>query len=384
MKVAVLLSGGVDSSVALTLLQAAGHDVTAFYLQIWFQEDFRNYWDQCPWEDDLSEARAVCDLLRVPLEVVPLTRPYWDLVVSHSVEEISRGRTPNPDMLCNSRVKFGAFREWLAETHPGRFARVASGHYAALERPGGPFGGAGDDADADGKVKLVMSGDAHKDQTYFLAALSQAQLEGLSFPIGGLPKAEIRDIARRAGLPNANRKDSQGICFLGKVKFSEFVAEHLGERPGKIVEIETGLEIGEHRGFWFHTIGQRSGLGLSGGPWYVCGKDAKRNIVFITKDYYAGDKERRAFRLYCKVRHGERRYRCTLKFDPDGEGGRVVLDANDQGLAAGQFAVFYDGRECLGSGVIAERAAPIDVKVLVDPKSAAKRRSSDNSAPPAR
>ena len=123
MKVAVLLSGGVDSSVALTLLQAAGHDVTAFYLQIWFQEDFRNYWDQCPWEDDLSEARAVCDLLRVPLEVVPLTRPYWDLVVSHSVEEISRGRTPNPDMLCNSRVKFGAFREWLAETHPGRFAR---------------------------------------------------------------------------------------------------------------------------------------------------------------------------------------------------------------------------------------------------------------------
>ena len=314
-----------------------------------------------------------------------------------------------------------------------------------MERPGGPFGGAGDDADADGKVKLVMSGDAHKDQTYFLAALSQAQLEGLSFPIGGLPKAEIRDIARRAGLPNANRKDSQGICFLGKVKFSEFVAEHLGERPGKIVEIETGLEIGEHRGFWFHTIGQRSGLGLSGGPWYVCGKDAKRNIVFITKDYYAGDKERRAFRvgefnwisgeapaksargyalgfgddaddadandgdgdddddaaddggaseahvaaasiseLYCKVRHGERRYRCTLKFDPDGEGGRVVLDANDQGLAAGQFAVFYDGRECLGSGVIAERAAPIDVKVLVEPKSAAKRRSSDNSAPPAR
>ena len=110
-------------SVALTLLQAAGHEVTAFYLQIWFQEDFRNYWDQCPWEYDLSEARAVCDLLRVPLEVVPLTRPYWDLVVSHSVEEISRGRTPNPDMLCNSRVKFGAFREWLAETHPGRFAR---------------------------------------------------------------------------------------------------------------------------------------------------------------------------------------------------------------------------------------------------------------------
>ena len=427
LKIAVLLSGGVDSSVALTLLKAAGHDCVAFYLQIWFQEDFRNYWDQCPWEDDLKVARGVCDVLDVPLEMVPLTNQYWDLVVSHSIGEISQGRTPNPDMLCNSRVKFGAFRDYLDEAHPGRFDRVASGHYAALDRSE-----ANDDGDDDGgKVKLVMSGDAHKDQTYFLAHLSQRQLSRLSFPVGGLPKSRLREVAAAAGLPNAGRKDSQGICFLGKVKFSEFVAEHLGERPGDVLEHETGERIGTHRGFWFHTIGQRSGLGLSGGPWYVCAKNTDANIVYITRDYYSVDKERNKFRvgsfnwiageapdatdgwvlgyrgvddddvgggdevgtddgatneivhppmlappkrprtttgasaaavacaaaseLYCKVRHGEKRYRCTLRVDEDGAAGSVVIDSHDQGLAAGQFAVFYDGEECLGCGVILEQ-----------------------------
>ena len=286
LKIAVLLSGGVDSSVALTLLKAAGHDVTAFYLQIWFQEDFRNYWDQCPWEDDLRVARGVCDALDVPLEVVPLTDAYWDLVVSHSIDEIARGRTPNPDVLCNSRVKFGAFREHLATAYPDAFDRVASGHYAAMDR-----------TSDDGNVRLVLSGDARKDQTYFLAHLSQTQLRHLSFPVGGLPKESLRAVARAAGLPNADRKDSQGICFLGKVKFSEFVAEHLGEREGAIVELETGDLLGTHRGFWFHTIGQRSGLGLSGGPWYVAAKDVDGNVVYATREYYALEKRRNAFEV---------------------------------------------------------------------------------------
>ena len=442
----MLLSGGVDSAVALTLLRAAGHDCVAFYLQIWFQEDFRNYWDQCPWEDDLAEARAVCDVLGVPLEVVPLTNPYWDLVVSHSIAEIARGRTPNPDMLCNSRVKFGAFREHLETHRPGEFDRVASGHYAALDRGEEPSTAesaesaeSGESDESEKKrahapaVKLVMSADARKDQTYFLAHLSQSQLASLCFPVGGLPKARLREVARAARLPNAARKDSQGICFLGKVKFSEFVAEHLGERPGAIVELESGDRVGTHAGFWFHTIGQRSGLGLSGGPWYVCGKDVEGNVVYVTRSYYAVDKERNTFRvgefnwiagappprspsgyalgfegpgadaervyareahppmlapdpegcraspaavraagesgLFVKVRHGERRYRCTLRFDEEDEGeegergggssgggsGTVVIDASDQGLAAGQFAVFYRGEECLGCGVILER-----------------------------
>ena len=244
LKVAVLLSGGVDSSVALTLLKAAGHDCVAFYLQIWFVEDFRNTWDACPWEDDLDVARGVCEHLDVPLEVVPLTSQYWDLVVAHSIDQISRGRTPNPDMLCNSRVKFGAFADWLEANRGGEFHRVASGHYAAVDRVPGILADVHGDVEGVGRhpCRLVMSGDARKDQTYFLAHLSQRQLAALTFPIGGLPKTQIRQIARAAGLPNAERKDSQGICFLGKVKFSEFVAEE--ERPGAIVELETGTRLG--------------------------------------------------------------------------------------------------------------------------------------------
>ena len=432
LKVAVLLSGGVDSSVALTLLKAAGHDCVAFYLQIWFVEDFRNTWDACPWEDDLDVARGVCEHLDVPLDVVPLTNQYWDLVVAHSIDQISRGRTPNPDMLCNSRVKFGAFADWLETNRAGEFDRVASGHYAAVDRVPGILADVHGDVEGVGRhpCRLVMSGDARKDQTYFLAHLSQRQLAALTFPIGGLPKTQIRQIARAAGLPNAERKDSQGICFLGKVKFSEFVAEHLGERPGAIVELETGTRLGTHSGFWFHTIGQRSGLGLSGGPWYVAAKDVAGNVVYVTRDYYSVDKERNKFRvgefswlsgarpasdsdgyalghggegarlaasrdghgrgddgapgettsrgvnggasasevdatktseLYCKVRHGENRYRCTLRFDLDGDAGTVILDGDDQGLAAGQFAVFYDGRVCLGCGVILEQPVRSDL-----------------------
>jgi len=364
LRVAVLLSGGVDSSVALALLQAAGHSCVAFYLQIWFQEDFRNTWNECPWEEDLRVAESVCERTGTTLETVALTEEYWNLVVKDSVEEIRKGRTPNPDVLCNSRVKFGAFREWLARTHPGRFDRVASGHYAAVERDEGS-----------GRVKLVMSGDSFKDQTYFLADLSQEQLRSVMFPVGGMPKREIRALAKSAALPNADRKDSQGICFLGKVKFSEFIAEHLGEMPGNIIEVETGTVLGRHRAYWFHTIGQRSGLFLHGGPWYVAGKDCVNNIVYVTRDYYSLDKARNKFtvagfnwisgveprlesieNLRVKVRHGESIYSCAFSFAVvDGERvGEVIIDQDDQGLAPGQYAVFYDGEECLGCGKILE------------------------------
>ena len=364
LRVAVLLSGGVDSSVALALLRAAGHECVAFYLQIWFQEDFRNTWDQCPWEEDLRVAESVCERVGVPLETVPLTDEYWNLVVKDSVEEIRKGRTPNPDVLCNSRVKFGAFREWLARTHPGEFDRVASGHYAAVER-----------ADVGELARLVMSGDTFKDQTYFLADLSQEQLGSVCFPVGGMPKAEIRALAASAELPNAGRKDSQGICFLGKVKFSEFIAEHLGEMPGDIIEVESGKVLGKHRAYWFHTIGQRSGLFLHGGPWYVAGKDCVNNIVYVTRDYYSLDKARDTFTvagfnwisgqepplesiegLRVKVRHGENIYACSFQFkDVDGERcGEVNIGQDDQGLAPGQYAVFYDGDTCLGCGKILE------------------------------
>jgi tRNA U34 2-thiouridine synthase MnmA/TrmU len=182
--VAVLLSGGVDSSVALNLVAASGHAVTAFYLQIWFQEDFRNFWDACPWEEDLAYARAVCDQARVKLVVIPLTKDYWERVVAHSLNEIKAGRTPNPDVLCNSRIKFGAFLEHIGTKYGGAFDRVASGHYARIHRHNGSGGGSASQAALPAPL-LCLSEDGAKDQTYFLAGLSTAQLRAAMFPLGG-------------------------------------------------------------------------------------------------------------------------------------------------------------------------------------------------------
>ncbi|GLC68117.1 hypothetical protein PLESTF_000647800 [Pleodorina starrii] len=500
LNVAVLLSGGVDSSLALRLLRAAGHSCRAFYLQIWFQEDFRNFWDACPWEEDLQYARQVCESLGVPLEVVPLTTEYWDRVVSSSVEEIRAGRTPNPDMWCNSRVKFGAFYDYLDRTHGPAFDRVASGHYARVERVprqrraplppeqqqqqeterqeterqetcggtgvedssssgrgsssgfgrgseeveveaerrashaaastsgpasaawgrqqqapgaapthgsvpvgytadagarraaagGGAAGGAGGgeadtavDEEEGEEVRLLLTPDAVKDQTYFLANLSPRQLSRVMFPLGCLTKSQVRKLAAAADLANKNRKDSQGICFLGKVKFHEFVREHLGEWPGPILEAESGQPLGLHAGYWFYTVGQRGGIKLPGGPWYVVAKDTLRNAVLVSRQYYDPDKQRNTFTcgpfnwldaaarpastdprigepLYVKVRHGPNMYQCQLRLhDAAGDDtygadsyGTVVLEQNDQGLAAGQYAVFYQGGRCLGCAVI--------------------------------
>lgn len=364
LSVAVLISGGVDSSVALRLLHAAGHSCTAFYLKIWFQEDFENFWSECPWEDDLKYAKAVCNQVDVPLEVVHLTDEYWSNVVSYIIEEYRCGRTPNPDVLCNTRIKFGAFMDAISNMG---FDFVASGHYAkviheCMEQ-------------TSGLSVLQLSEDMVKDQTYFLSHLSQSQLKRLIFPLGCIPKDVVRKIATSFDLPNKDRKDSQGICFLGKIKFSEFVARHIGEREGVILEAETGDFLGKHRGFWFYTIGQRQGLRLPGGPWYVVEKDTKNNVVFVSRSYFSVDKRRRSFRvgsfkwlcgehpneisnLRCKVRHGPGFYDCSLIME-SGESSHdkvavVQLSEDDQGIAAGQFAAFYHERTCLGSGVILE------------------------------
>lgn len=352
MKIAVLVSGGVDSSVALALLKEQGHDVTAFYLKIWLEDEL-SFLGECPWGDDLGYVQDVCDQLQVPLQVVNLQREYWDRVVSYTIDQVKAGRTPNPDVLCNSRVKFGAFYDHLHE----QFDYVATGHYARIIRD-----------QANGQVQLAMTPDAIKDQTYFLAHLTQAQLQRVLFPLGDLCKTDVRALAQKFNLPNKDRKDSQGICFLGKIKFSEFIKFHVGEHPGEIREAETGVVLGQHKGFWFHTIGQRQGLGLSGGPWYVHSKDTEHNIVYVSRDYYAPDKQRDTFTvvdcnwiageppqvldgLTVKMRHGPKRYACQLHC----EDNHVVvkLAERDQGIAPGQFAVFYHGDICLGSGVIA-------------------------------
>ncbi|KAI4368617.1 hypothetical protein MLD38_017157 [Melastoma candidum] len=363
LRVAVLLSGGVDSSVALRLLRSAGHSCTAFYLKIWFQEDFENFWSECPWEDDLKYAKAVCEQIDVPLEVVHLTDEYWKNVVSYIIEEYRCGRTPNPDVLCNTRIKFGAFMDAISSMG---YDYIASGHYAKVVHPlSNQFGNS----------VLELSEDMVKDQTYFLSHLSQMQLSRLLFPLGCIPKEEVRKLAAEFNLPNKDRKDSQGICFLGKIKFSEFVARHIGEMEGFILEAETGDYLGNHRGFWFYTIGQRQGLRLPGGPWYVVEKDTRNNVIFVSRHYFSLDKRRRVFRvgslkwlsgsppahtdeLRCKVRHGPGFYDCSLSLDSfedrkeDVAVVRILED--DQGLAAGQFTAFYQGRTCIGSGIILE------------------------------
>lgn len=262
-EVAVLLSGGVDSSVALRLLQEQGQRCRAFYLRIWLEdEQAEAAKGACPWEEDWEYASAVCAQAGVPLEAVSLQQEYQDEVVGYLVAEAEAGRTPNPDIMCNTRVKFGAFQRHVG-TH---FKGVASGHYARVAPAPyvptpSPSPGAAAAVAVAAPVQLLRAADAHKDQTYFLSQLRQDQLSNVMFPVGELTKPQVRETARRFALPNRERKDSQGICFLGKVDYNEFLQQHLGERPGAVLEHETGVQIGTHNGLWFHTVGQRKGLG---------------------------------------------------------------------------------------------------------------------------
>jgi tRNA-5-taurinomethyluridine 2-sulfurtransferase len=349
MKTAVLVSGGVDSSVALRLLQEQGHTVTAFYLKIWLEDEL-SFLGTCPWEEDLAYVRAVCDQAQVPLEIISLQKEYWSEVVSYSISEIKAGRTPNPDILCNKRIKFGAFYKYIDPS----FNYIATGHYAQRK-------------EVDQNVLLFRAPDTIKDQTYFLSHIQQHQLKRALFPIGHLQKADVRAYAQRYNLPNKERKDSQGICFLGKLKFADFVNHYFGQQEGYLIEFETKKVLGTHKGFWYYTIGQRHGIGLSGGPWYVVSKDVNTNQVYISRNYYTDEKVRDTFEislcnwivkeplsgkeLQVKMRHGAFLNNCVIN-QIGLDRFNVKLAQRDQGLAPGQFAVFYDQEECIGSGVI--------------------------------
>ena len=349
MKIAVLLSGGVDSSVALRLLlREKRHDITAFYLKIWLEDEVRFLGD-CPWEEDLAYARAVCEAAGVPLEIVSLQREYYEQVVEYALAELKKGRTPSPDIFCNERIKFGLFQERIDRG----FERIASGHYAMLRQDGGT-------------MYLLRSPDPVKDQTYFLSHQRQDQLKRSLFPIGHLLKEQVRELAKEFDLPNKDRKDSQGICFLGKIKYPDFVRHYLGEQTGEIVEAGTGRTLGEHKGFWFYTIGQRQGLGLGSGPWYVSEKDVEHNRVYVTHGSMEEHLGRSDFlvssvhwisgpsaksKLGVKLRHGPAITPCLVM--PNGTGSLGVhIDTPDRGIAPGQFGVFYDEEVCLGAGVI--------------------------------
>lgn len=352
MNIATLISGGVDSSVVTHLLCEQGHRPTLFYIKIGM--DGAQYAD-CQAEEDIELSSAIARRYGLELEVVDLHREYWDNVAAYAIAKIREGQTPNPDVMCNKLIKFGCFEQRVGK----EFDFTATGHYATTQV-------------CNGRVWLGTAKDAVKDQTDFLAQIDYLQVSKLMFPIGGLMKHEVREIALWAGLPSARRKDSQGICFLGKVNYNDFVRRYLGEKQGAVVELETGRKIGVHRGFWFHTIGQRKGLGLSGGPWFVIKKDIHANVVYVSRGYqvpaqYGDEFSMPTFHFITdnpwqgsgqetevtfKIRHTPEFIKGRVM--PDGSGYRVVSAEKLQGIAPGQFGVVYDAqaRVCIGSGEI--------------------------------
>lgn len=353
MKIAVLVSGGVDSSVVVDLLSREGHELHLFYIRIGTD----NGEGDCSAEEDIEMCTLLAHKYGLPLNVVSLHEEYWDSVMAYTLRTVKEGLTPHPDMMCNKLVKFGYFEErWGHE-----FDKVATGHYASI-------------VEKDGKYWLGTASDPVKDQTDFLAQISYSQLSHLLFPLGSISKSEVRRKAHEAGLPTAKRKDSQGICFLGKINYNDFIERHLGTRPGPIIEIETGRKIGEHRGYWFHTIGQRKGLGLSGGPWYVVKKNVHDNAVYVSNGYDTRAQYGRTIpveemhwitenpfdaegvnniEVQFKTRHSPEFIHGRLRLKPEG-GYEVDSDADVQGIAPGQYAIIYtpDRQICLGSGMI--------------------------------
>lgn len=374
MTTALLLSGGVDSAVALHLLMEQGVEPDLYYIKIGMDGDADL---TCTAEEDLEMCRALAHRYGRPLEVVDLQKEYWDRVVTYTIDHVRRGLTPNTDVMCNRLIKFGAFEEKVGH----RYDRIATGHYAqVLSLPSSV------EASAESLRFLATAPDPVKDQTDFLAQLDDWQVQKVVLPIGHLLKADVRRIAEEQHLAPAHRKDSQGICFLGKINYSDFVRRFLGERPGPVIEIETGTKVGEHRGYWFHTIGQRKGLFLGGGPWFVVKKDIEQNILYVSHgcdtllqygqdfslaDYhiltsdpfqtlpqYAALVETlpdgsRRMPITFKVRHTDRWRPGTLSLQ-DGT-PRIHGEERIQGIAPGQFGVIYtpDGRICIGSGEIA-------------------------------
>ncbi len=354
MKIASLVSGGVDSSVSIPLLKEQGYDPHIFYIKIGM-EDQSAFMD-CPSEEDIEITSWIAKKYNCRFDIVDLQKEYWSSVVEYTIETVKNGLTPNPDIMCNLLIKFGAFKEKYGH----EFDKISTGHYAS-------------NYETDKGVFLSTAVDRMKDQAYFLGQISYGQLEKTMFPIGHLPKAKVREIARDMRLPSAERPDSQGICFLGKINYNDFIKAQIGEMPGEIRELETNKLLGEHKGFWFHTIGQRKGLGLSGGPWFVVKKDIGNNIIFVSNGYDPASQYSNTIPLEdlhwlninhdysslsdikFKIRHQPEFNKGKLVIDA--EGNKIISEKGISGIAPGQFAVIYDLDEktCIGSSAISER-----------------------------
>ena len=371
-RIAVLLSGGVDSSVVLYELVRQGLHPDCCYIKIGPEET--EEWD-CSSEEDLEMATAVSRKYGCRLEVVDCHKEYWNQVTRYTMDKVRAGLTPNPDVMCNRLIKFGAFDEKFGHNYD----LIATGHYATTEEEtvdGNSLDSKLSDSKSivnsklsNSKLKwLCTSPDPVKDQTDFLAQIYDWQLQKALFPIGHMLKEEVRAIAEREHLAPAHRRDSQGICFLGKINYNDYLRRYLGEQPGDVIELETGKRIGQHKGHWFHTIGQRKGMGFGGGPWFVVKKDIEQNIIYVSHGYDPQTAYKQDFPIHgfhsingqlppeqvtLKIRH-------TPEFLPArleslGEGRYMVhADAPIHGVAPGQFCVIYDEQHhrCYGSGEI--------------------------------
>lgn len=351
-RVVVGMSGGVDSSVAALLLKEQGYDVVGIFMKNW---DDTDEFGVCTATEDFDDVVRVCNQLDIPYYSVNFEKQYWDKVFTYFLDEYRAGRTPNPDVMCNKEIKFKAFLDHALSLGADY---LATGHYAQVAR------------DVNGKVQLLRGNDDNKDQTYFLNQLDGKILEKVMFPLGHLPKKEVRKIAADYGLVTADKKDSTGICFIGERNFKSFLSEYLPAQPGKMKTLD-GVEKGKHDGLMYYTIGQRQGLGIggSGDPWFVIGKNLEENVLYVAQgfdnEYLYSDALVATDINWIQPEAVSETFTCTAKFRYRQEDSEVtvtlkndkayvVFKDRQRAITPGQAVVFYQGDVCLGGGTIDE------------------------------
>ena len=349
------MSGGVDSSVSALLLKEQGYEVIGLFMKNW---DEKNDEGICTSTEDYEDVARVCNQIGIPYYTVNFVKKYWDNVFEYFLDEYRKGRTPNPDVLCNKEIKFKAFLEYALMLEADY---IAMGHYAQVQQ------------NEDGKFELLRGKDDNKDQTYFLCMLNQYQLSKALFPIGHLEKSKVREIALEADLATAKKKDSTGVCFIGERNFDKFLSQYLPAQKGEMRTYD-GKVVGTHKGLMYYTIGQRKGLGIggvgSGEPWFVAEKDVKNNILYVVQgenhpkilfkglvtkgvNWISGENPTEPFKCTAKIRYRNADTPVTV-YPKGNDEYEVKFDKTIKAVTEGQFVVFYDGEKCLGGGVIEE------------------------------